>query len=97
MQIMVIAILKESNKEWIFWQTEDTSNIKLYSFSRFISLFFIIIIIIVFVIAIIIIIIVIIIVIIIIITIIITTTIISIELSHFDFNQRICFILVVWC
>ena len=96
MQIMVIAILKESNKEWIFWQTEDTSNIKLYSFSRFISLFFIIIIIIVFVIAIIIII-VIIIVIIIIITIIITTTIISIELSHFDFNQRICFILVVWC
>ena len=96
MEIMVIAILKESNKEWIFWQTEDTSNIKLYSFSRFISLFFIIIIIIVFVIAIIIII-VIIIVIIIIITIIITTTIISIELSHFDFNQRICFILVVWC
>ena len=96
MQIMVIAILKESNKEWIFWQTEDTSNIKLYSFSRFISLFFIIIIIIVFVIAIIIII-VIIIVIIIIITIIITTTIISIELSHFYFNQRICFILVVWC
>ena len=95
MEIMVIAILKESNKEWIFWQTEDTSNIKLYSFSRFISLFFIIIIIIVFVIAIIII--VIIIVIIIIITIIITTTIISIELSHFDFNQRICFILVVWC
>ena len=96
MEIMVIAILKESNKEWIFWQTEDTSNIKLYSFSRFISLFFIIIIIIVFVIAIIIII-VIIIVTIIIITIIITTTIISIELSHFDFNQRICFILVVWC
>ena len=96
MEIMVIAILKESNKEWISWQTEDTSNIKLYSFSRFISLFFIIIIIIVFVIAIIIII-VIIIVIIIIITIIITTTIISIELSHFDFNQRICFILVVWC
>ena len=96
MEIMVIAILKESNEEWIFWQTEDTSNIKLYSFSRFISLFFIIIIIIVFVIAIIIII-VIIIVIIIIITIIITTTIISIELSHFDFNQRICFILVVWC
>ena len=91
MQNMVIAILKESNREWIILQTEDKTTIKLYSFSRYIYIFVFFIVIIVFVIAIIIIIVV------VVVVVVVTTTIIIIEWSHFDFYQRICFIFVVWC
>ena len=92
MQNMVIAILKESNREWIILQTEDKTTIKLYSFSRYIYIFVFFIVIIVFVIAIIIIV-----VVVVVVVVVVTTTIIIIEWSHFDFYQRICFIFVVWC
>ena len=92
MQNMVIAILKESNREWIILQTEDKTTIKLYSFSRYIYIFVFFIVIIVFVIAIIIIV-----VVVVVVVVVVTTTVIIIEWSHFDFYQRICFIFVVWC